>query len=64
MVKTITFSFTSHVFEGTGATETFTFEELKIDEKLNERELALEVHRIFEAWVWRKLNISYSIITE
>lgn len=64
MVKTITFSFTSHVFEGTGATETFTFEELKIDEKLNGRELEIEVNRIFNTWVWHKLNISYSIITE
>lgn len=64
MAKTITFSFTSHGFKGTEATETFAFEELKIDENLDEKELRVEIDRIYEAWVWHKLNISSSIIIE
>lgn len=64
MVKTITFSFTSHSFKVTEATETFTFEDLDIDETLNEKELRVEIDRIYEAWVWHKLGISSSIVIE
>ncbi|WP_342512088.1 hypothetical protein MKY34_15825 [Sporosarcina sp. FSL K6-1522] len=61
MVKTVTFSFSSAEYEGTEATETFTFEELGMDENLDEKALGKEMERIFEAWVWHKLNISSSI---
>lgn len=62
LVKTITFSFTSSEFEGTEATETFTFDELEIDENLDENELAIEIDRIYQAWIWDKLNVSWSIV--
>ena len=64
MVKTITFSFSSSEFEGTEATETFTFEQLEIDKNLDGKELEIEINRIHEAWIWHKLNIEYSIIIE
>ena len=62
--KTITFSFISHAFEGTAATETFTFETLGLDENMDEKELEEEIERIYQAWVWNQLNISGSILTE
>jgi len=62
MGKTVTFSFSSTQYEGTEATETFTFEKLGIDENMNEKELKIVVEKLFEAWVWDKLNISYSIV--
>lgn len=64
MGKTVTFSFSSTKYEGTGATETFTFKELGIDEDLNNEALTIEIDRIFQAWVWDKLNISYSVVIE
>lgn len=64
MNKTITFSFESTEYEGTKATETFSLEKLGIGENLDEDTLQKELNRIFEAWVWQKLNISSSIIVE
>ncbi|WP_233201609.1 MULTISPECIES: hypothetical protein [Sporosarcina] len=64
LVKTITFSFTSSVFEGTEARETFTFEELEIDESLDEKEIGIELDRIYQAWIWDKLNVSGSIVID
>lgn len=62
MGKTVTFSFSSSEYEGAEATETFTFEELGIDTNIDEKALADELERMYEAWVWKKLNISSSII--
>jgi hypothetical protein len=62
MDKTVTFSFSSTKYEGTEANETFTFKELGIDEDLDDEALKQEIDRIFQAWVWDKLNISYSIV--
>ncbi|MCG7345487.1 hypothetical protein MHZ92_15220 [Sporosarcina sp. ACRSL] len=62
MVKTVTFSFSSAEYEGTEATETFTFEKLGIDENMDEKALRKEMERLFEVWVWHKLNISYSVV--
>lgn len=62
MDKTVNFSFSSTKYEGTEATETFTFKELGIDEDLDDEALKKEIDRIFQAWVWDKLNISYSIV--
>lgn len=62
MYKKVTFSFRSTKFEGTEATETFTFKELGIDEDMDDEALKIEIDRIFQAWVWDKLNISYSIV--
>lgn len=60
--KTVTFSFSSTKYEGTEATETFNFKELGIDEDLDNEALKIEIDRIFQAWVWEKLNISFSIV--
>jgi hypothetical protein len=62
MGKSVTFSFSSTKYEGTEATETFTLKELGIDEDLDDEALKIEIDRIFQAWVWDKLNISYSIV--
>lgn len=62
MEKAVTFSFSSTNYEGTKATETFTFEKLGIDEDMDDKALKIEIDRLFHAWVWDKLNISYSII--
>ncbi|TKC20044.1 hypothetical protein [Robertmurraya kyonggiensis] len=62
MDKTVTFSFSSKKYEGTEAKETFTFKELGIDEDLDDAVLKTEINRIFQAWAWDKLNISYSIV--
>lgn len=64
LVKTVTFSFTSSTFEGTEARETFTFEELEIDESLDEKELRVELDRIYQAWIWDKINVSGSIVID
>lgn len=64
MDKTVTFSFSSAKYEGTEATETFTFEKLGIDENMDEKALKIEIDKIFQAWVWDKLNISYSIVMD
>lgn len=62
MEKSVTFSFSSTKYEDTEATETFTLKELGIDEDLNDEALKIEIDRIFQEWVWNKLNISYSIV--
>lgn len=62
MGKTVTFSFSSTKYEGTEATETFTFEKLNIDEDMDDEALKKVIDEIFQAWVWDKLNISYSIV--
>ena len=62
MQETVTFSFSSAEYENVEATETFSFEELGIDR--GEAGWEKEVDRIYEAWVWSKLNVSGSIIIE
>ena len=64
LIKTVTFSFTSSTFEGTEARETFTFEELEIDESLDEKELGVKLDRIYQAWIWDKINVSGSIVID
>lgn len=62
MGKTVTFSFNSAKYEGTKATETFSFEKLGIDEDIDDKALKNVIDEIFQAWVWNKLNIAYSIV--
>ncbi|OJH19537.1 hypothetical protein BLX88_10210 [Bacillus obstructivus] len=62
MGKTVTFSFNSTKYEGTEATETFTFEKLGIDEGMDDKALQKVKDEILHAWVWDNLNISYSIV--
>ncbi|MCT2346444.1 hypothetical protein [Niallia taxi] len=64
MPKTVTFSFSSTQFIGTEATETFSLEELQIKEDLEATALQKRLEEVFQAWVWEKLNISYSIMVE
>lgn len=64
MAKTITFSFTSTEFKGTEATETFTFEDLNLDENMDEMKLENEINRVYHAWVWGNLDSSSSIVIE
>ncbi|MGE7840349.1 hypothetical protein ACQKNX_06110 [Lysinibacillus sp. NPDC093712] len=42
--------------------ETFTFAQLGIDEKMNNEETKMDIDKIFESWVYARLNISYSIV--
>lgn len=64
MERNVTFSFKSTAFEGVEAKETFTYEVLGLSEDLDNEALQIEIDRIFHAWVWDKLNISYSIVIE
>lgn len=64
MPKTVTFSFSSTQFKGTEATETFSLEQLQIKEDLEATALQKRLEEVFQAWVWEKLNISYSIMVE
>lgn len=61
--KNVTFSFSSKKYEGAEAKETFSFEKLGIDEDIDDKALKIVLDKIFESWVWDKLNISYSIVT-
>lgn len=62
MAKTVTFSFASSNYVGIEATKTFSLKELGIDEELNDENLKIEIDKLFQAWVWDKINISYSIV--
>lgn len=64
MDKSVTFSSTSTSYEGVEATETFTLKELGIVEELEDDALKKEMERVFQEWVWEKLNISCSIVIE
>lgn len=64
MAKMVTFTFNSSNYEGTEARETFTFEKLGIDEDMDDKALGIEIDRLFHAWVWDKLNISWSTYIE
>ena len=58
-LRTVTFSMECRAVN---AVETFTLEELGLEEITNETQLNDNIHRIFRAWVERELNISWSII--
>ena len=61
MGKTVTFSFSTK-YEGSRVKETFTFEKLGIDEDMDDKAVKKLIEEFFQAWVWDKLNISYSIV--
>lgn len=63
MGKTVTFSVGTK-YEDSKQTETFTFEKLGIDEDMDETKIKKVIDDIFQAWVWDKLNISYSIVID
>lgn len=60
MSRTVTFTVDTKYKER--ILETFTFEQLGIDEKMNNVETKMAIDKIFESWVCTKLNISYSIV--
>lgn len=62
MAKTVTFSFSSTEYKGTEATETFTFEELGLEENVDIKDAVIE--QLFEAWFRNKINYSYSIVIQ
>ncbi|MEK5332868.1 MULTISPECIES: hypothetical protein [unclassified Lysinibacillus] len=60
MSRTVTFAVNTKYEER--IQETFTFAQLGIDEKMNNEETKMTIEKIFESWVYTKLNISYSIV--
>ncbi|MGG3892061.1 DUF7167 family protein [Metabacillus fastidiosus] len=63
MSKTVTFSINTK-YEDSEITEKFTFEQLGIDKDMDDKAVKKAIDEIFEAWVWNKLNISYSIVID
>ncbi|AGX06750.1 MULTISPECIES: hypothetical protein [Bacillus] len=61
MAKNVTFSFDTK-YINSRTCETFTFEELGVAENLNEEAERKILEDILQAWIWDKLNISYSIV--
>ncbi|KIL52917.1 hypothetical protein [Jeotgalibacillus campisalis] len=64
MGKRVTFNFNSSSYEGTEATEAFTLEELGIDANIDDKALKMKIDKVFQAWVWDKLNISFSVVID
>ncbi len=62
MYKTITFAVDTKYKDP--IQETFTFEQLGIDEQLSDIEMKKQIDFIFKNWVSNRLNISYSIVIE
>jgi len=63
MAKTVTFS-VSTGYVGSKREETFTFDELGIDESLQGEELENELQEQFNEWVWENINASYDVVEE
>ncbi|MEA0562506.1 hypothetical protein AB1J28_11195 [Lysinibacillus irui] len=62
MYKTITFAVDTKYNDP--IQETFTFEQLGIDEQLSDIEMKKQIDFIFKNWVSDRLNISHSIVIE
>ncbi|WP_431030189.1 hypothetical protein [Lysinibacillus sp. LZ02] len=62
MSKTVTFAVNTKYEDR--IEETFTFEQLGLDENIPIETVEREVDGIFKAWVSHQLNISYSIIID
>lgn len=60
MKNTVTFSVATKQ-DGSRVHETFSFEELGIDEHMDEKEAEKLVERIFREWVWSIISFSYII---
>jgi hypothetical protein len=63
MAKTATFSFDTKYIDSR-TSETFTFEELGVAEDLSGEAEKKILDDLFHAWVWDKLNISFSIVVK
>ncbi|MFS0881787.1 hypothetical protein [Metabacillus niabensis] len=61
MSKTVTFSIRTTDLNST-IEQTFTFEELNIDENMSNKEIKKAVDDIFRVWVWD--NISFSCVID
>ncbi|MGE8037098.1 hypothetical protein B1B04_09000 [Lysinibacillus sp. KCTC 33748] len=62
MKKTVTFAVDTKYKDR--IQETFTLEELGIDENMGTEELKKKIEHIFKAWVSSRLDISYSIVMD
>lgn len=62
MSKIITFAFNTKYKEQ--IQETFSFEQLGINEQLPSDEMKKQIDQLFENWVCDRLNLSYSIVIE
>lgn len=62
MKKTVTFAVDTKYKDR--IQETFTIEELGIDENMGTEELKKKIENIFKAWVSSRLDISYSIVID
>ena len=62
MKKTVTFAVDTKYKDR--IQETFTIEELGIDENMGTDELKKKIENIFKAWVSSRLDISYSIVID
>lgn len=62
MKKTVTFAVDTKYKDR--IQETFTIEELRIDEDMGTEELKKKIESIFMAWVSSRLDISYSIVID
>ena len=63
MGKKVTFSFSTEL-EDSKIVETFNFENLGIDEGMDDEVEKNVIDNLFQRWIWHKLNISYSIVIE
>ncbi|MGM0845760.1 MAG: hypothetical protein ACQEUT_12345 [Bacillota bacterium] len=61
MDKVINFS-VSTTGKNSEIQQTFTYEELNIDESLSNKEIEKRVHEIFKVWIWD--NISFSCVID
>lgn len=62
MKKTVTFAVDTKYKDR--IQETFTLEELGIDEHMSTEELKKKIENTFKAWVSFRLDISYSIVID
>ncbi|MBG9453248.1 hypothetical protein ABE61_03945 [Lysinibacillus sphaericus] len=62
MKKTVTFAVDTKYKDR--IQETFTIEELGIDENMGSEELKKKIENIFKTWVSSRLDISYSIVID
>lgn len=60
MGKTVTFS-VSTKYEGSTVVEKVTFEELDIDEDMDDKAIKKAVDERFRDWIWNNISFSYCI---
>ncbi|VXB28069.1 conserved hypothetical protein [Bacillus sp. 349Y] len=56
-MKTITFSVSTNK-KGSEISETFTLEDLDLNDTMSKRELEKQIEKIYKIWVWDQLSVS------